>query len=274
MKNIISTLDLFRFNNCLILFLGILLVSTFLNQGIMITNELVFLASSYFFVLGAINILNDIVDLKIDLRIRPKKPLPSKALGVQQAWVLLIVFSVIGLYLAIMTPVWYVVAISLILGFIYDLFSKKLGILKNLIVVFDSALAPVAVGLLFGSSLIRIAVVFFWIFFLFYSREIFKDIEDVKADKGRTGSSIPIKLGNEKAKIIASLFLILSLLSLIGGILVLRLADWPFLVVTLLAELATVSKVVLDKKIDANLYQKILKLIYFIGILLMPVQYI
>jgi geranylgeranylglycerol-phosphate geranylgeranyltransferase len=56
-----------------------------------------------------------------------------------------------------------------------------------------------------------VAVISTCAFFATLAREITKDIEDIKGDKKRASITLPIKMGEEKAKQIASTFLVIAI---------------------------------------------------------------
>jgi geranylgeranylglycerol-phosphate geranylgeranyltransferase len=105
----------------------------------------------------------------------------------------------------------FVIVLSSI-GFLYcyEVFFKNQGFVGNIVVAFLSSMSftfgGAAVGNPFASLLLSVLT-----FFLFTGREILKDVQDVKGDL-LTRITLPIRIGEKKAVLVASIFLIVAIL--------------------------------------------------------------
>ena len=202
--------------------------------GILITLGIQILANNfYLFTIGAIIIIlisaggfviNDIYDLEIDKINQPHRILPSGKISLTNAKVYTILLFTIGLILSFYTltiqtndldlgflpPLFVIVGIvSLTL---YAVFLKKLGIVGNLIITALSII-PFIVGGFFINDMTRTFFPILLVISVMYSREIIKDVEDIKGDVAASDFmlSLPTVIGIKNTINIGRFFLLLTM---------------------------------------------------------------
>ncbi len=163
----------------------------------------------FFFTAGG-NILNDYMDRKTDEINHPDRPIPSGSIKPKTALVLsgvMFSFSVILPFsLRLFLPIT-IVILGVILMMAYEFRLKKKGLAGNLTVsiltgmlflfggaIYEEIYLPALLG-----SLALLSTV---------SREIMKDIQDIKGDLDR--NTFPMKVGPELAKRTAFVFVVLA----------------------------------------------------------------
>lgn len=189
---------------------------------------------------GAGNIINDYFDIKADRINKPNKIILSKEINRRKAitlhWILNFIAFSIAIYLSfIFKSFWYVFihVISINILWLYSSLFKRKFLVGNLFVAGLTALVPILVGLYFSdiqndprslsvfplenytfSSYIMYISTFtaIFAFLLNLSREILKDIEDIKGDLKLNADTIPIRLGYRKSKFIVITILLLNLI--------------------------------------------------------------
>ena len=205
--------------NCLMVAVAILATVLILNgiSGFTAALEKSLLgAVSAFLLCAAGNTLNDYFDLRADRKNRPNRPLPSGLLKKSHALTLSVILFASALYISTFVSA----AISIITVFlslllvIYSVYSKKLGLLGNVIVSFIVAMVIVYGGVLANSIWISLYMAI-PIFLINLSRELVKDIEDMKGDSIISKNSFPLKYGVKQAINLASIATILGSLALI-----------------------------------------------------------
>ncbi|MBI4168022.1 MAG: geranylgeranylglycerol-phosphate geranylgeranyltransferase [Candidatus Aenigmarchaeota archaeon] len=162
------------------------------------------------------NVLNDVVDLKIDRINKPSRPIPSGMVTKKQAVIFsLLMFAgcvFVASQISRMVLIASVVG-SLALAF-YDMFSKSLGVLGNAIVSLVIGSPYIVIGMITGethkAAFLAIAAAT-----ITFGRELIKSIEDVKGDSIAGRFSLPAKYGKRKTMIVASISIVLGSLSLI-----------------------------------------------------------
>jgi 4-hydroxybenzoate polyprenyltransferase len=184
------------------------------------------------------NIINDYFDVKADRINRPERLIISKQIKQRWAiishWILNGIAFAIAIYLsARYTTFWYVFIhlISINTLWFYSMHFKKKAIIGNLLIASLTALVPILCGIHFYIVGNLNASIFFsnenypsWIYFLAkdgkfifgmaffafilnFSREIIKDIQDVKGDKVIFAKTLPILIGEKKSAFVASAIL-------------------------------------------------------------------
>ncbi len=176
----------------------------------------VFLGFAVAFLFGiAGNAINDYFDYENDKINHPERPLPSGELKPRQALSFSMVFFAISfllsLYLSSLAGyvVLLVVIIALASQLAYELRFKHEKVIGNMIIGTQTALAFIFGGVIVGKTMIT-GIIAVAVFLSIAGREIVKDIEDVKGDKGR--STLPKKLGVRRAGIVAAFLIILAVL--------------------------------------------------------------
>jgi geranylgeranylglycerol-phosphate geranylgeranyltransferase len=184
MQKLFAVLELLRLKNCLMAGIATI-IGFFLSINIISINLfLVFLAT--FFVCGGGQAINDVFDFDIDKKICKKKPLPSNRVSKKEAIVISSILFFVGIVLAFFINFYsfLIALIFVILLILYSSIFYKKKYFGNVIVALGTAITFV-----FGASAtgnIPLIVFFFFIiaFFANMSRELIKDFEDLKKDKG------------------------------------------------------------------------------------------
>lgn len=221
-----AVLQLMRVGNCLMAMIAVLIgaiVVSVIQRPLPNTAVYVILAMvSAFFICAGGQAVNDIFDAKIDAKLNKNKPIPSKKITKNQAIVLTLVFYFIGLYLAQINQVTFFIAIMMVvLLTLYSSVMRKVKYVGNFVVALATSLT-----FIYGAASVEIitsTIVLFAIaaFFANVAREITKDFEDIKKDKG-VKVTFPILL-KEKAKSLTIFFYVASPLVAIAGYLFLDL---------------------------------------------------
>ncbi|MNU69021.1 prenyltransferase [compost metagenome] len=195
------------------------------------------------------NIINDYFDVKADKINKPHKVIIGKFIKPRWAivshWMMNFVAFAIACYLSWRYETfWYVFIhlLSINMLWFYSMYFKRRFLIGNLMIAGLTALVPILCGIHFlefiqsqhidlhSSWTIETPLHTGWAFgsyfntfvvlvFAFYAgtlnliREIIKDIEDVQGDLVLRAKTLPIVLGKRKTKVIASILLVLLLLT-------------------------------------------------------------
>ena len=164
-----------------------------------------------FFFMAAGNMLNDYFDRELDLINHPERPIPAGE--IQPKYVL---YSAVGIFsvliilgLTINVFMFLILIIATLLMVSYELYLKRRGFVGNITI-------SILVGLLFifGAAIVAIFGVVIILSILAslatFTREIVKDIEDIKGDVDR--NTLPKVIGIKNAGIIASISLIIAVI--------------------------------------------------------------
>lgn len=140
-------------------------------------------ATAILLVTAAVNVVNDIKDVRSDAISRPSRPLPAGRLPTWVAWLLAGVQAASALVLSIGVPAGMVVmSMLLLIGAGYSFMFKGTILLGNLVVALLAASPIVYGGYLGGAraapTLITAAILFAFMF----AYEVLKTIRDVGAD--------------------------------------------------------------------------------------------
>ncbi len=205
-------------------------------------NDLIVLKTIQFFLLVISTIciaaggyiINDIEDIEIDKINKPeKKQIVGRQISLQQAWILYISISLVGLFISIYLAnyihhfeqlIIYPCAVFLL--YAYSRWLKKIPLIGNLVVSFFCAFVAwvvyyaqilVQTTLIDSDSLFKIKLLFAgYTVFAFLStlfREIIKDMEDVVGDNAGDCKTLPIVFGLKATKFFALFVAILLLFS-------------------------------------------------------------
>ncbi len=236
--SIADWLQFFRWGNCLTGLIGVFLGAIMVIEGIPSGNELqitTLLAISVSSFMGSWNGLNDYVDVEIDKKNRPNRPLPSGRISMYSARnviVLMMLTSFSSLLFAAsiaktMTSdfsTWYptiaiwFLAIFLLVNYestgSFSMGLKDRGLPGNVAISLSVGLV-----ILYGAAGVfdvtnPKALSLFFVGFLFNTaREIIKDVEDMVGDEGR--NTLAMRIGPDKARLTAWVLLLLTMISLI-----------------------------------------------------------
>lgn len=181
---VIAFLELSRLKNCLIA--GVATIIGFLLSEKIISFNLLLIFFSTIFVCSGGQAINDVFDFNVDKKINKKKPLPSDRLTIREAVLFSFLCFFIGLVFAfLVNMVSFIIAIIFVLLLIlYSSVFYKKKYFGNIIVALGTAITFV-----FGASAtgkIPAIIFFFFLtaFFANMSRELTKDFEDLKKDRG------------------------------------------------------------------------------------------
>lgn len=175
-------------------------------------------AASLFFILCAGYLMNDLCDAEYDRVNRPGNVLIGQRLPAGLAgWLVMALFAA-GVVCAFFTNRWLpavILPLSAMLA-LYNLYSKRLGIFKeaaiSLIVV---SIYPLALALTSGgnSSPRRDSLYIFpaWFFLNIMAYEIMRDIIDAPGDRAGRGTTLPLMIGEAKARKAAVLLALVGL---------------------------------------------------------------
>ncbi|MCD6215666.1 MAG: UbiA family prenyltransferase [Candidatus Aenigmarchaeota archaeon] len=162
-------------------------------------------------------VINDYYDVEMDKINAPQRPIPSGKISKRSALIYSIILFVIGISFAglINTQCFILAIVNSLLEIIYSWKAKKMFFIGNVV---DSWF--VLSSFLFGSMIVTgimstglvVIVVCLLAFLSNMGREIFGDIEDIVGDKAVGANTLPVKLGVNKAKLIAYLFIIASVI--------------------------------------------------------------
>lgn len=194
--------------------------------------QIIFAMISTFLFIGWGNGMNDYFDREVDKINHPERVIPSGKLTERQVWNFSFGLLFAGAILTIFINI-YCILIYIIAGILMYSYEKNLknrGFIGNIAISFLVALTflygafAVASSPLikldelkfnFSFALTNISKIYAIIilsllsFLSTLSREIIKDIEDIKGDVGR--ETLPMKIGIEKSNLIASIFIIIAI---------------------------------------------------------------
>ena len=210
-----TVLKLIRPINCLMGIVGVL-IGAIVGVGFEVFTERYAFEISIgmfiaFFFMAAGNMLNDYFDRELDLINHPERPIPAGE--IQPKYVL---YSAAGIFavliilgLTINIFMFLILIIATLLMVSYELYLKRRGFVGNITI-------SILVGLLFifGAAVVAIFGVVIILSILAslatMTREIVKDIEDIKGDVNRI--TLPKIIGIKNAGIIASISLIIAII--------------------------------------------------------------
>ncbi|MEO0155656.1 MAG: geranylgeranylglycerol-phosphate geranylgeranyltransferase [candidate division WOR-3 bacterium] len=195
--------------NCFITFISVL-CGAWVGKDIII-NYRIFLAGIIgFMVCGYGNIINDIMDIEIDKINNPKRPLVSGKVKKNIAVFMAIFFSIIPLIVSFFLGLkpFFLVILTILLLLFYSMYFKK-TLVANIVVAVTAGLSFIFGGFITDNIFSLIPA--FFALLIHTPREIIKDIIDIKGDRAFGIVSLPIMYGEEKARQIALIFLIILL---------------------------------------------------------------
>jgi geranylgeranylglycerol-phosphate geranylgeranyltransferase len=213
MGNLFDYLKLIRPINCAMGSLGVF-IGALVGAGLSITDFLPQVGLAviivFIFMAGA-NSLNDYYDRNIDKINHPKRPIPAGKIKAGTALDLSVIALIISVLLGalINLTAFLIVGTAALLIVLYEVQYKNQGLIGNVII---SLL--VALIFIFGGAAVlqyRLNIILaLMAFFANLSREVVKDIEDIKGDINRF--TLPKKIGVGPAGNLAALFIIIAVL--------------------------------------------------------------
>lgn len=232
--------ELLRIKNGLIAFFGVLVGATFIyTGGAQIQWMHVFIAGfAAFMITGGGNALNDYFDAEIDKINKPNRPIPSGRITQSDTLMLSTILFLLGLGFSkfVNDPCLALATLNSIILVVYGVYSKKILLVSNLSISFlvsslfifgVAATVPNGVDItdMLGvegmkQQITLVAVITVCAFLVTLSREIIKDIEDIKGDRQRYAVTLPIKIGENRSKKIASALTLIAILSSLAPFLV------------------------------------------------------
>ena len=158
------------------------------------------------------NAINDYFDIEIDRINKPERPLPSGVLSPREAWYVWLICSLFSILLNIVLNVeaFAIVFLAVVLLYFYSSRFKGTILFGNLIVGLMTGMAFIYGGIVVGTVNRSITPALF-AFLTNVSREIVKDMEDIKGDAARQAQTLPVRLGLYPARCLVG-FLILLLI--------------------------------------------------------------
>ena len=211
---LINYIKILRPFNLLISIICVLLSAFILNQ---LTENLLPIISVIFLLGGFSNIINDIIDYKIDYANNLNRPIASNVISIKAAFLysllLLLIACIITINFNILTKsLIFIIIIPLII--LYTPFLKKIPLLGNIIVSFILSMVFIITSTyLLGEIHTDIIPPFIFSFFLMLIREIVKDIADLEGDKKFNIQTLPVKFGIDRALLFIYLFSCLLFIS-------------------------------------------------------------
>ena len=209
---LINYIKILRPLNLLISALCILLCAFILNQ---LTTDIIPLICTVLLLVGFSNIINDILDYKIDQENEINRPIALQLINIRNAVIYAFILFVFACLIILIYPfnsltkiLIFIVNIPLII--FYTPIFKKIPLVGNLIVSFIlSMVFIVASTYLEGNIHIDIIPPIIFSFFLMLIREIVKDIADLEGDKKFNINTLPVKFGIDIAILFIYLFTII-----------------------------------------------------------------
>ena len=265
--------------NCVMIGIGVITGEVIIVKFNLPLLQTIFAFLSGFFLTAAAMVLNDYIDLPADKINAPQRPLPSGLISPRIALVYYLALGFLGIFLSFFLSLinFLIAIIYFILASLYDTSIKKTGLVGNFIVSASVAIPFVYGAVLVSENIPTVIVIFFLVAFLANTgREIIKGIADVEGAKVRGYNTIAVKLGEEKAAIIGSLFIYIAILfsplpfllglTSIVYLIVVTIADFVFIKATLLV----LRKNNKEKAIEAKNTILIAMLIALISFLTIP----
>ena len=154
-------------------------------------------------VIGAFNILNNIVDINSDEISKPKRPLPSMKLTIRNALSYYVILTLLCLVLSFLLNLLVFISVVLVtvIAWLYSYYPKikKIIILNTVFVAFTYVVLPLVTGWVFmpSSEAMPLALIF-TISLLAFLLVVIKDITDVVADGLMGVKTIPVVYGIRK----------------------------------------------------------------------------
>lgn len=205
--------DLTRLDHGVMLGIAVI-IGAILGEATSLQKYILGFLTALFIEMGSFS-LNDYFDYEVDLKNkRMDRPLVRGDLKKEDALVIASVSFPIGVASAffINKICFFIALINALLAILYDAKLKEIKVIGNFYIAFT-----MAIPFIFGSAIGQIKpIVYFFSFLAFFAgvgREILKDVMDFEGDKLRKTKSFPFYLGEEKANLLASFFIIIAMVA-------------------------------------------------------------
>ncbi len=185
MVKITTIKELIRLNNCLIAGIATIIAYYIAKPVLVIELNAILAFLVVFLICAGGQAINDVFDAKIDKN-NKQKPIPSGRITRKQATEIALLFFVIGISIAVLisTKAFLIAIVFALLLTIYSGILYKQKFLGNFIVAAGTATTFIFGAATTGTIPPIIYVLFFSAFSANMAREITKDFEDIKKDKG------------------------------------------------------------------------------------------
>jgi len=274
----LTWLKLIRIKNLLLISISqILIVFCLYNQ---ISFILLLYISSTFLIAAAGNIINDYFDIETDLVNKPKETYIGLSISKKKAIYTYVILNTIGILIALyissnINNLYFLCYIIIIVYLLYY-YSKKIKattLWGNLLNAGCTSASILLLLILIPSNIYQKKVLLIYSIFSFllnFTREIIKDIEDIKGDKAINLKTLPIVLGTKRAVLLCKTIMVFTFTLLIGTLYISSLFYLKlFIVIALIAPLIYCYKLLKlpYKKYTFSKISNILKLIIAFGVL-------
>jgi len=164
-----------------------------------------------FFITAGSMTFNDAFDWEIDKINHPNRPIPKGILNPKQMLQFTTLLFTIGLVISIFINLLCVCIYIFSIGFlaVYELYTKKYGIMGNITVAFISSIAFTFGGAAVGNLLASLPLTILG-FLIIFGREIIMDIRDADGDK-QIRLTLPNQIGIRNSSLISSFLLLLAI---------------------------------------------------------------
>ena len=177
---------------------GFIVVVYYFRGGDLLTihHELLLAWLSLFVTISAAYIFNDVCDVEIDMINSPSRVLPQGIMRRKTALAWSMIFFVAGLVLAGLCNKTFLIGMGVLvlLMLFYNMFSKRIGLLKDSLVAFlVISIYPLTLALTEAVQTPRLKSLYIfpiWLFLSTLGYEMLKDIRDIKGDRQSHGKSI------------------------------------------------------------------------------------
>jgi len=211
MNTIFSYMNILRPLNLIFSVLSVIIVAYLthsLNQTATIINAVIVVVTFA----GASNILNDILDINIDRKNQPHRPLPLGAISVWAALVYMLALYFGGIYMVFNLPQPAIeIALVVVLPtlVLYTPFFKRIPLVGNMAVAAVLGMVFLFSEAAFTGTVSTMLVPAWLAFGLTFIRELIKDVEDVEGDKLNGARTFPVTFGVQKSLKLVYLLIII-----------------------------------------------------------------
>lgn len=224
--------------NCAMAAFGTFIGSSIASSAIQFQKEIGIAMAAAFLVCAGGMVVNDYFDRNVDKKLHPGKPLPSGKISPKTALCYAIVLFIAGNALAL----YYLPAASITIAFVftalliaYSAFLSKAKYVGNFVVASGTAFT-----LVFGASLIGkyeiVAFLALAALFANLARELIKDLQDVKQDRGFK-KSLPMLLSEKKVIGIVFFYYLIAIIAVYVPLLLFGFALPAFAAIVSIANL-------------------------------------